>query len=142
MSHERQIIAEGEEFGLTEQDVIDAIAEAEKRVAEFREGLNDPDERIRRALTRSLPMAELQLAALTAGLPIEILGRVQTFYDRTLALEGLEWTKREMAVQLNTDFSDLMNFYGLLRRRTWGYHLGQSVAWAKSFVTQESPSPK
>ena len=65
-----------------------------------------------------------------SGSPEEVLARVRIFYDRTAELGSLGLEGNQLALRLGDEFPDLMNFYALLRMKTWGYCLRRSVAAA------------
>lgn len=118
-----------DEFGLTEEQVIKAQREAAENVQGWREQLNDTNEGIRKSALKFLPNAEKKLRALSIE-PKDILAKARTFYDRTIDLGSSGLDGEELALKLSDEFPDLMNFYGLLRMKTWGYNLGQVVTTA------------
>lgn len=118
-----------DEFGLTEEQVIKAQREAAENVQGWREQLNDTNERIRESSRRFLPNAEIKLQALSIE-PKDVLARAKTFYDRTVELGSSGLDDEELTLKLGDEFPDLMNYYGLLRMKTWGYNLGQKVSAA------------
>ncbi len=117
------------QFELTEKDVKRALKEAQENLEGTRQALSDPDERIRGFAERSISGAQRRAEALSSS-PREVLARARALYDRTVELGSSGIEGDQLALQLGDEFPELMDFYGLLRMKPWGYHLGQDVAAA------------
>ena len=124
-------IIKGDQFDFTEEDVAVALQNATKNLTEARESLEDPDERVREMAKRTLSFKEEKVRALSLP-PQEVLERVRTFYDRTAELGKAGLDERSLVKQLVNEFPDLVSYYELLRKKAWGYRLGQAAMLAAS----------
>jgi len=99
---------------LTEKHVCYAFTETEDIFERTEKLLGDSNEELRNAVRRAFGSVSARAQALSAP-PKEVLARVKTFYDRTVELGQSGVQSDELALQLDDEFPDLMDFYGLLR---------------------------
>ena len=115
-----------DQFELTEREVERALKEARQKVQGWRELLMDSDEELRKVARKGFLFAKRQETALSES-PGKVLARAKTFYDKTAELSSSDLEDDQLALQLDKEFPDLMNFCVLLHMTPWGYHLEQFV---------------
>ncbi|MFA6017545.1 MAG: hypothetical protein WC744_05680 [Patescibacteria group bacterium] len=120
-------IIKNDVFGLTEKDVKKILKETQIDLEATRKALSDNlSEREKEFLGKHLPSVEAQFRALSAP-PKTVLAKTKYFYDRTAELGKQGMNEDLILDQLASEFSDIGAYYGLLRLKPWGYHLGQGV---------------
>ncbi|MCR4306111.1 MAG: hypothetical protein NUV73_03450 [Candidatus Daviesbacteria bacterium] len=125
------LIVGNSQFGLTQKDVINAVAELQSKIAAARDLLSDPDGRIRKAGYSLLSSQEKSLQALTSDTPEAILVKTKGIYDKAKALELSGISRKEIAIQISKASPEINNLYALTSTQDWGYHLGQEVKGLK-----------
>lgn len=120
-------IIKNDVFGLTEKDVKKIFKESQTELEATRKALSgNLSEREKEFLEKHLPSVESQFKALSAP-PKTVLAKAKYFYDRTAELGKQGMNEDVIIDQLAIEFSDIGAYYGLLRLKPWGYHLGQGV---------------
>lgn len=111
-----------EPFGFTEHDVLEAIEAIRKDIDDFTGALDS-----RRVAERALPIKKRNLQALTRLSPEEILATIKNCYDRIVELANSGLPNKEIITRIRMEFPDIIDYYPILRKKGWGYRLGQAV---------------
>ncbi|MEK9185896.1 MAG: hypothetical protein AAB863_03920 [Patescibacteria group bacterium] len=123
-----------EPFGLTEEDVGQALQEANENLQSLKQHFNDPYEGDQKTAVRFLSHAEDQVRALSAS-PTEVLTWAKTFYGRAAQLASSRPDVARLTEQLDSEFPDLWDFSHLLFKKPWGLQLGIAIG---QFVSTET----
>ena len=125
-------IIKNDKFGLTEKDVKKILKETKEDLKATRKALNgELAGRQKEYLEFHLKRVEAQLQALSTS-PRNVLVRAKYFYERTAQLGRQGMNEDTMLDQLVDEFSDIGDYYGLLRLKPWGYTLGQAIFATRS----------
>ncbi len=116
-------------FGLTEQHVSEAVAALTTEQTEKSTALEDADEKTRGYIARRMPVCERQLNALKTSSE-DVLRYTKSVYDKISELGKLP--EAEIVSRIRTEFPNVLDYYPLLRKKPWGYVLGQKITHAKS----------
>ncbi len=120
-------IIKNDEFSLTEQDVAIILKETQKDLKATIRALNkNPTGNEKNFLESHLKSVKTHLEVLSAPWEI-VLARTKHFYDRTTQLGNQGFNEEAMLDQLVDEFSDIDSYYGLIRKQSWGYRLGQGI---------------
>jgi hypothetical protein len=115
-------------FGFTRRHVSEAVAALEAEQAEMDAALHEADEKIRAYIARRKPVCERQLSTLRMP-PEEILQYTKRIYDRISELG--EMPEAEIVSKIREEFPNALDYYPLLRKKPWGYVLGQKITNAQ-----------
>ena len=127
-----------DKFGLTEEHVADILAARQRDLEQTRNVLNHPDENVRSVAKDHIPIVEKEVRALSQP-PDQVLARVKHFYDRTVELAETGMDQESLSKQLAKEFTDILDYYPLLRMEKWGYRLGQDVM--STMITMKHNQP-
>lgn len=120
------IIQEGDFFDFTEKDVLVILNETKNEIKGWKENIIDANEKDREKILNLIDFKEKAVQCLSIG-PENVVSNVKKFYDRVVDLSANKLSKMEIASIIFDEFPDIEYFYGLLRKRTWGYNLGQLI---------------
>ena len=121
-----------DDFGFTEKDVTNAISEIEQEIIYMRAETPDPDDRLFGGPEARLSKAENKLSALKSTAPKDMLEHLKTVHSRMLELASSGKPEAEQVHEMRISFPHLIDIYPLLRKKPWGYKLGQAVLSAMS----------
>ncbi|MDP3965182.1 MAG: hypothetical protein Q8Q13_00070 [bacterium] len=122
-----QPIVGSERFGLTEADVVQTTAELRLEIASIRDIMGDPDKRLRRFARNSLPQKEKELRLFTSHTSTETLETVRGIYRKVTTDERAGKRKESIITGIRSEFPNVLDYYWLLQKKTWGYNLGQGI---------------
>lgn len=136
MTTERLPIIENDPFRVTEQSILETIAELQDEISDIKRTSEDPDEdeKIKARVLTFLPRMERNLAALTTGSPSEILTKMQGIYTQTEALARTGMSELDIAAEIYQRYPEITTYSDLIEPKTrWGYNLIQTIAAHKMF---------
>ncbi|MEK7107098.1 MAG: hypothetical protein AAB899_02830 [Patescibacteria group bacterium] len=115
---------------MTEADITQTIAELQSEIDSINNIMDDPDERLERFARNSLPKRVRELELFTSHTPTEILETVWDIYKKAANSERTGLRKQSVIIQIRSEFPNVLDYYRLLQKKTWGYNLGQAVITA------------
>ena len=118
-------------FGLTEKDVADIIERTRAEIAAIQDAHADPGNQMFGGPEVQLAKATRQLGALTSQSQTELLVQLSTVHSRVFEIKKSGQAEAKQIRQIRTEFPDLLDLYPLLRKRPWGYSIGQKIMAAK-----------
>ena len=120
------------DFGFTEKDVSTAINEIEREIGYMRAETPDPNDRLFGGPEVRLKNAENKLSALKSMAPKDMLEHLRAVHSKMLELASSGKLAAEQVGEIRISFPHLLDIYPLLRKKPWGYILGQAVMSAIS----------
>ncbi len=128
MVRERKLplIARGE-FGLTSEDVYLTSAQLAADLGLFETMQEDPDYNRPNGKVLQIEGWRDRLTVLTAAPADETVSKLKDIYLRTIQLTRMGYSPSRVVPRLLGEFPDIDLYYPVLRRRSWGYHLGSRI---------------